>query len=511
MDNIRKKYQILILIIVLVMGIIIGVIYLYSMKSVEDIYEQYAEESIIDVKKSFIKDNVNNIISNIEQKKEKKTKYYKQLTDNSSEILDEYYQHSQNIFLDLCIEYFKFKDNKDIFSVLILDKVSNTIIYDRDYSNSNKEASYTERISLMKHNLSSYFQNSYGQYDVFWGVSKDYIDDIIKKQIHDEIHNSKFSNDAYIWINEVVNYEGGDNYAIRRVHPNLTDTENELLSTNTKDIKGNHPYLTELNGVKKNGEIFFNYYFQKKNSNIISEKLTYAKLYKEYDWIIAMGVYMDDIESYVEKTTTESKQIITRMVTHIALWIIWIIILIIFFLTLLEKWYYKNYNMTLNKEIYIDPLTKAYNRRAAVSHISSAFKNFKKTGLSPAIIMIDVDDFKKINDTYGHDAGDFVLINIAEILNKHIRSTDILCRWGGEEFLLICDRLKADDVFSFANKLLDSISQFEYESNDNKYKVTISMGVSYFDDFDNDFNSAIKRADVALYNAKNQGKNRVCM
>ena len=83
-----------------------------------------------------------------------------------------------------------------------------------------------------------------------------------KASVADIIHNQKFANEGYIWVNEVKNWNGGDNYAIRRIHPNLIDTEGTYLSTNTKDIKGNTPYLTELEGVKNSGEIFSTYYLQ---------------------------------------------------------------------------------------------------------------------------------------------------------------------------------------------------------------------------------------------------------
>ena len=72
------------------------------------------------------------------------------------------------------------------------------------------------------------------------------------------------------------------------------------------DIQGNFPYLEELEGVKATGEIFYRYFFKKMNSDVVSEKLTYARLYPEYNWIVAMGVHLDDISTYVNDTTAES-------------------------------------------------------------------------------------------------------------------------------------------------------------------------------------------------------------
>jgi len=122
----------------------------------------------------------------------------------------------------------------------------------------------------------------------------------IQERLADRIRNTYLINDGYIWVNEVLDYGGGDGYAIRLVHPNLIETEGSLLTTAAKDLKGNTPYKTELEGVKKSGELFFTYWFKEKSSDTVSEKLTFAKLYKDYNWIIATGVYLDDVEDVVQ-------------------------------------------------------------------------------------------------------------------------------------------------------------------------------------------------------------------
>ncbi|WP_455794575.1 cache domain-containing protein [Clostridium butyricum] len=100
-------------------------------------------------------------------------------------------------------------------------------------------------------------------------ISDDSIENDVKSRIKDRIRNTNLSSNGYIWINEVLNYNGGDDYAIRLVHPNLVETEGEKLSTNIKDIKGNLPYLTELQGIKKNGEVLYDYYFKKKIQTVL--------------------------------------------------------------------------------------------------------------------------------------------------------------------------------------------------------------------------------------------------
>ena len=130
-------------------------------------------------------------------------------------------------------------------------------------------------------------------------LNKFKIDSIIKEEIQFHIRNTKLNYSGYIWVNEIINYDGGDKYAIRLTHPNLPETEGMFLSTNMTDIKGNKPYLEELEGIKKEGSLFFTYWFKKLDTNQIEQKLTYARLYKKYNWIIATGIYLDDVDALV--------------------------------------------------------------------------------------------------------------------------------------------------------------------------------------------------------------------
>ncbi|MBI9059784.1 MAG: response regulator [Labilibaculum sp.] len=136
----------------------------------------------------------------------------------------------------------------------------------------------------------------------------------LKRRCATHIRNITLKDSGYIWVNEILNYNGGDNYAIRKVHPNLPETEGLYLSTNLKDTKGNTPYLAELEGIKQNGQLFFKYWFKKPQSNQISQKLTYAKLYKKFDWIIATGVYLDDVESIITTEIEKGKNVANRQI-----------------------------------------------------------------------------------------------------------------------------------------------------------------------------------------------------
>lgn len=341
------------------------------------------------------------------------------------------------------------------------------------------------------------------------GVSYAFVEKEVKEEIGDLIRGYRFSNDSYIWVNEVIDYSGGENYAIRRIHPNLRDTEGTYLSTDIKDVKGNFPYLMELEGVKNGGETFFNYHFKELNSTNISEKITYAKLYKDYNWIIAMGVHTNDIDQYIGQVNEEiaslSKDAIIVSLKNISLAFAVGVILIY----LLEKKYLKISTNSLEKEVNLDLLTNAHSRRFGEKALIKIINDYWTGGESPAIMMMDFDDFKWINDKYGHNAGDIVLIEIVNRINQTIRSSDILIRWGGDEFLGVFPGLGEEYVIEFGNKLLEEISSLEIDLGNKSVSLNASIGFSYFKDEDKDYNDVVKRADQALYLSKSQGKNRV--
>jgi len=117
----------------------------------------------------------------------------------------------------------------------------------------------------------------------------------VKKIVHDTLGNVLVDGNQYVWINEVVNWDGGDNYAFRFVHPNFPETEGLSLSTSLSDSHGKFPYLTELQGIKENGEIHYQYYFKNYLNDEVELKYSYAKLYKDYHWIIACGIPESDL------------------------------------------------------------------------------------------------------------------------------------------------------------------------------------------------------------------------
>jgi diguanylate cyclase (GGDEF)-like protein len=506
MERFRNKYRAFIIAVLLVLGLPMSVLYSAAVSKVRAGYVLSATESILQVKRSFLKDTVNQVIADIERSRREGVETCLKQAAGLEELLDGFSQAPGESFLGACVSLLKKYDD---FSVLITERQTNKILY---ASSTGDETPSLSADTLEE--LSSVFpvfsRLEYNRHIIYLYVRMERIDERVKAEIYEKIHGYRFSNDAYIWVNEVLDYSGGDHYAIRRIHPNLKDTEGMYLSTDMTDVADNLPDLTELEGVKQNGELFFSYYFKKLNSEDISEKLSYAKLYPDYDWIIAMGVHLDDIKAYVTQSTRESARNVRTITLSIAGITAFLVVLAIIFISFLERWYYKSASRALGDKVYRDSLTNAYNRRGAETLLKSAFHHFKRTAQNASVILFDIDEFKKINDACGHDAGDHVLVRTVEAVSRYIRGTDALCRWGGDEFLLLCPGLKDDDVLPFTEKLVRMVSELPFEclSGTEKHNVTISMGVSAFLQSDADSSAAVTRADKALYQSKAQGKNQ---
>ena len=152
-----------------------------------------------------------------------------------------------------------------------------------------------------------------------------------------------------------------------------------------------------------------------------------------------------------------------------------------------------------------DYLTKLHNRRKIHEILDNEISRSKRYNSSFSIILLDIDNFKITNDTFGHNAGDQLLVQISDVIRETIRESDIASRWGGEEFLVFCPHTNVDGAFSLAEKLRNNIESKEFQ--DVGYK-TSSFGVTQIAHADT-VQSLIQRADEALYSAKSSGKNMV--
>ncbi|MBV0934497.1 sensor domain-containing diguanylate cyclase [Marinobacterium weihaiense] len=158
-----------------------------------------------------------------------------------------------------------------------------------------------------------------------------------------------------------------------------------------------------------------------------------------------------------------------------------------------------------------DPLTHTANRRQLLEALQSHFVEYQRYGHPLSLIMFDLDRFKRLNDRFGHLAGDQVLCHVCELCRHMIRETDLLARFGGEEFILVLPSTAAPQAFQMAERLREAIAERVPPQMDAGMDVTVSLGVSELQPHDRHYEQLIKRADEALYQAKGEGRNKTVL
>lgn len=163
-------------------------------------------------------------------------------------------------------------------------------------------------------------------------------------------------------------------------------------------------------------------------------------------------------------------------------------------------------NQTLYKEAGTDPLTGLPNRRAMIERIEKYLKENRGTTFSVAIA--DIDFFKKVNDTYGHNCGDYTLVKLTELFTEHSSGNYSVCRWGGEEFCFFIPEKNLDEAGVLMTDLAFAVERMKLNFEDHEFGITITIGVEEYD-FVSPLEDLLKSADEKLYMGKNSGRNRV--
>lgn len=163
----------------------------------------------------------------------------------------------------------------------------------------------------------------------------------------------------------------------------------------------------------------------------------------------------------------------------------------------------------LHRSAHYDYLTGLLNRGLFMNRLKKAIDDCKRYDQACSLLYVDLDDFKQINDTYGHEAGDYILKTVAERLQKNCRVTDSAARLGGDEFAILLERVDELKSNAIAAKLLDQVSK-EVKWKSHKINISLSLGIAYYPKTANDIRDLLRQADEAMYMAKKSGKDNYC-
>ena len=176
---------------------------------------------------------------------------------------------------------------------------------------------------------------------------------------------------------------------------------------------------------------------------------------------------------------------------------------------LIARLHLQNYRKRIITDRFTDSLSNTYNKEYLLDHLNTKLSKDYVNELPLSIVMIDLDMFKNINQLYGHLTGDSILKQIGSLMNKEIRSDDVLARFGGDEFILLLPKTSLNQAILVAERIRLAIEKTSYKTSKNNYiNVTASFGITELNQSDST-ESFINRADKALYTAKHQGKNKI--
>lgn len=165
---------------------------------------------------------------------------------------------------------------------------------------------------------------------------------------------------------------------------------------------------------------------------------------------------------------------------------------------------------TLRRQVNTDPLTGLFNVRYFREALDAELERTRRTGLPTSLMMVDLDHFKRVNDTHGHENGNRVLLHVAELLRNQTRKLDICCRYGGEEFIIILPSTELMLANQVAERCRSLLEELPVELDDGQLQITASIGVAVCSDAGQLVASQlIEHADQCLYKAKHQGRNQV--
>ncbi|WP_148216705.1 transporter substrate-binding domain-containing diguanylate cyclase [Arcobacter nitrofigilis] len=334
------------------------------------------------------------------------------------------------------------------------------------------------------------------------------------------------------FINQILDLEGekigiikGDAFVkiLRQKYPSLNLVEVEDIKEGLDKVK-NGELFAYIDTLASIGYEFQQKYFgELKIAGKISENLKLSIAVVKEDKIL-----LDVLQKAVNKITNEmhreifSKWVPIKYQKGIDYDLVWkISIGAILFIILVVYWNRKIIktnrllqeakkdievkNKELEKLAITDKLTNLYNRRKLDELLQHELNRSERFNHTFGIAILDIDYFKKVNDTFGHQAGDKVLIELSNILKTHIRTTDFVGRFGGEEFVIICPESQKDGVYNLMESIRLDIENYTFKDIG---KITTSFGVTLSKENDTS-ESLLKRADIALYEAKSLGRNRV--
>ncbi|MCR5023217.1 MAG: diguanylate cyclase [Lachnospiraceae bacterium] len=491
--------------IVIFMTLIILVLLHQAFSKVRTLYTDQLYANAFELRKQFLEHTVNNLVKDIVTEREVRTREFEDQVENCIDYVHSIAEEAEDSPEQEVKKYFDGRPDRDNWTYMAYDTRTNEVLLDSagllgDAWNGDESVLENSFISA------DFFKT--GNVSIIYGITKVTMNDIVKNSIEQKVMYNEFDGDTWMWINEIRNYNGGKNYAVRVVNPEEPSSSGRLISTDEKDASGKEYLKDELEALENDGYAL--YTCQIKNSEGVTvQRLVYSALFEDYNWIVAMGSNMDDVAGFVADANAPVEQYLIKFEIVVAVIFFLLLTFMIVMTVRSDREFTWKITDRLKNQVERDALTKSTSRQYGEEKLKQFFESYKKGKPSPYIMLLDVDHFKEINDTYGHDIGDVVLKRVVTALYHTFRRTDYLIRWGGDEFVGVYLGLDEDAVYMVAQKVMEAVRSVMVIADDGtEIHLTASVGIAAFGPEDKDYTDGMKRADNMLYDSKAGGRNQ---
>ncbi|MHC1746899.1 MAG: cache domain-containing protein [Cellulosilyticaceae bacterium] len=473
-----KKFLNAYVFVILTCSIIIFCLLVSYLKDTKKLYQETLDnfyKAILSVQEERIKEIVNRTIHDIDAERNRFIQINQTFFEQIKPVLDRMATTDDIGRIVTALEGSQLNMDAQLNArCFIWNKVKKLVEYSTDslisVGSTMEESDVLDYIN--QYEIMSMSDSKKGNYWVILGVTKDDLEHCIKDLAQYKVKNTVLSQGGYIWINEIINYEGGEGYARRLVHPNLIKTEGKLLSTDMKDSAGNFPYLKELNDIKKSGESINKYYFKKINSNEVSLKLSYAKLYPRYNWVIGTGVHLDDLEAYTYRHNENFKQELEKQIK-----VTLVNTIILFFAAGATGWMLINYYQLKKKSLL----------RAKNNLIKQQYHLLERKYDKANMVLHDIRNHLVCIQELVRDTEDRKVIQYLESVNQDINKLGYTIITGNKVLDIILNE-KIEQMSNYKIDFSHNIETIDVEFIDNKDLVSVLSNI---------FNNAIENTIVS--------------
>jgi len=333
------------------------------------------------------------------------------------------------------------------------------------------------------------------------GVEREVVYNAVLASMQEYVDSRILMGDEAVRVDLINSYSGEGDFARWVIIPFYQRRGDAVIN------EANAGYYATFEQLVRNGESFTEI-----TSGGQLERLVYAKLYRPYDWVVSTGVSAEDIQNFtnmqMDRFNTQ-RQDILRIMAQMFLLFTGMALAAFIWIGLSFFRRTDNEFKTMDSLNKIDTLTECFNRSGISRFMEESFAHFLRNEKPSSIIFGDIDYFKQVNDNHGHEYGDFILQFVARTIKCVLPANDRVCRWGGEEFVVLLRGKNLETGKKYAEMIRSSVEMDSEASTDKRLRVTISLGLSTFKKGDADWTAAVKRADEAMYLSKKEGRNRV--